>query len=130
MRHHVFPLLLRSILLVACGSDQASEDARAQGGDALPKPGAVNGSVTGMPDPGTASAARGPARAPDVVELPGQIEADQEMAGDPALQATPDETQPALAIDQPDLEVLNDSPQEDATPPNAAGIDNPSPPKQ
>ena len=73
---------------------------------------------------------RGRARAPDVVELPGQIEVDQEMAGDPSLQPTPDEAQPALTIDEPNLEVLNDPPPEDATPPNAAGIDNPSTPQQ
>lgn len=41
------------ILLVACNGEEPREGGRVQGQDSLPAPGAVTGSVTGMPNPGS-----------------------------------------------------------------------------
>lgn len=68
-------------LLAACGGDKAAANG-AQGEEVLPKPAAAGRSVTGMPDPGVASARPAPMEdeATDVVELP----EDTDDAVDPA----------------------------------------------
>lgn len=48
--------LCSACLLAACAGDTPESRASAQGEDSLPTPGATSGSVTGMPNPGTASA--------------------------------------------------------------------------
>ncbi len=54
MCHRIFLPVLASALLAACGGDKAATSGHAQGDESLPQPGAVSGSVTGMPDPGPA----------------------------------------------------------------------------
>lgn len=78
--------LIASVLLVACGSDTATPGGRAQGEENLPKPHAVSGSVTGMPDPGSA----GPSR-------PGAEAASSDADGIVAGESSGDGTVDALA---------------------------------
>lgn len=47
--------LCSACLLAACGGDTPVSRKSVQGEDSLPTPGATSGSVTGMPNPGTAS---------------------------------------------------------------------------
>lgn len=56
MRTRLFLPLLASAMLAACAGESPENRATAQGEDSLPKPGASSGSVTGMPNPGTANA--------------------------------------------------------------------------
>lgn len=99
MGHHLIVLLLTSTLLVACGGEKAGAESSAQGDNGLPKPGAVNGSVTGMPNPGVASAPPAVMQAPAIIELPDQIETEQAVAGDAALQPALDNAPPADTLD-------------------------------
>ena len=130
MGHRLFVLLFTSTLLVACGGDKAGAASGATGDNGLPKPGAVSGSVTGMPNPGTASAPPPLAREPDMVELPGEADAGDLAAGDDALQPMVDGAQPAVVFDQPEPGVPIDLPPADAAPVDAAGATDPSPPQQ
>ena len=75
--------LLCAVLLAACGGDKPAAES-AQGEEVLPKPAAAGRSVTGMPDPGVASA-QPTVQAPDIIELPGEVETgDLEAPGDVA----------------------------------------------
>ena len=56
-----FPACLLFLLLSACGGNDADQATAASGDSALPQPGAVSGSVTGMPDPGRPTMAPAPA---------------------------------------------------------------------
>ena len=55
---------LAALLLAGCGKDTAPGTSGATGEDGLPKPDAVSGSVTGMPNPGQSTPTPGPADAP------------------------------------------------------------------
>ena len=80
-------VLLCCSLLAACGGDKSAADG-AQGDDVLPKPAAAGRSVTGMPDPGVASAVPAPAsvQAPDIIELPEDVDGDDAAsAGDASM---------------------------------------------
>jgi len=124
MRHRVTVLLLTSILLVGCGGDNAIAEGGAQEDVALPRPGAVNGSVTGMPDPGIASAPPVAMRAPAIIELPDQIETEQAVAGDAALQPALDSAPPADTLDPRAPAVVMDAPV-NAAPANAIDVTDP-----
>lgn len=58
MRLHPLAMLACCALLAACGDKNAANTG--QGEDVLPRPAAASGSVTGMPNPGVASAPREP----------------------------------------------------------------------
>ena len=76
MRTSLLATLLASVLLVACGGDKTAGGKTASGEDALPKPDAVSGSVTGMPNPGESTPNPGqPVDLPpeDVVESPADL---------------------------------------------------------
>lgn len=77
MRAHRITLLFCCALLAACGGDKPAATG-AQGEDVLPKPAVAGQSVTGMPDPGVASARPAPveAEATEPVELPADGDAD------------------------------------------------------
>lgn len=108
-------VLLCCCLLAACGSDQSAADS-AQGDDGLPKPAAAGRSVTGMPDPGVASAR--PARvseepATDAIELPeGAVDGETAPADD-AIEPVPADAPAAPEPPEPH--------QPDAPPANDAG---------
>jgi len=114
MHKHFPALLIVCTLLAACGQDKARDEARAQGGDALPAPGEVSGSVTGMPNPGAASAPRSAARAPDIIELPRQADAVDDMSGDVALQPPAEIGMPAVPYDQAGPELADAPPAPEA----------------
>ncbi len=79
--------LLACVLLAACGGDKTNGNG-AGGDDGLPKPDAVSGSVTGMPDPGTAAPQPAAiAQAPTDADLPANIELPEEDA--PATDGEP-----------------------------------------
>ena len=64
------------LLLAGCGKDEAPGASGATGEDGLPKPDAVSGSVTGMPNPGESTPNPGqPVDLPpeDGLELPADI---------------------------------------------------------
>lgn len=127
MVHRLLLVLLMSTGLVACSGDKAGADGSAQGDNGLPKPGAVSGSVTGMPDPGTASAQRRAAQAPDIIELPDQADAADAMAGDVAMQPPAEGAAPVGTFDQAGPE-LADAPAPEAPP--APNPSEPTPPQQ
>ena len=85
--------LLCGFLLAACGGDKPAATGE-QGEELLPKPAAAGRSVTGMPDPGVASA-QPIAQAPDIIELPD--EADVGDGDAPGDIAAPDDN-PDLAV--------------------------------
>lgn len=58
MGTRLFALLIAASLLGGCGGEDAATAGAHQGEDGLPRPGAANGSVTGMPNPGSARAPR------------------------------------------------------------------------
>lgn len=58
MRDRILLALLAFALLVSCGGDEAATSGETQGKENLPQPGAVSGSVTGMPNPGSAGPIR------------------------------------------------------------------------
>lgn len=103
MRNRLFLPLLASALLVACGGDKAQSGGRAAGDENLPKPGAVSGSVTGMPEPGSAGPSRPVAEA---VPIEGAGVVAGESNTDPALDplaspdamGSPQEAPQALAV--------------------------------
>lgn len=129
MGHRVTVLLLTSILLVACGGEKAGAESSAQGDNGLPKPGAVNGSVTGMPNPGVASAPPAVMQAPANIALPNQMEAGQGGAGVVALQPALDSAPPADTLDPRAPAVVMDAPV-NATPANATDVTDPGPLQQ
>lgn len=63
MRHHLLApaAFCACLLLAACGADDTAAPPQATGEESLPKPDAVSGSVTGMPNPGTPAAIPEPA---------------------------------------------------------------------
>lgn len=72
-------LLLACCLLAACGGDKDAAGKKSGTDDALPKPDAVSGSVTGMPTPGT------PTPVPQQpVDAPPEIALDTPPAGEAA----------------------------------------------
>ena len=67
---------LTALLLAGCGKDAAPGTSGATGEDGLPKPDAVSGSVTGMPNPGQSTPNPGqPVEIPveDELEVPADI---------------------------------------------------------
>ena len=76
MRTSLFVPLIVCALLTACGGDDAAAGKNAAGEDALPKPGAVSGGVTGMPNPGESTpqpvTQAAPEPLPDLADIPEQ----------------------------------------------------------
>ena len=61
---------LAALLLAGCGKDTAPGTSGATGEDGLPKPDAVSGSVTGMPNPGESTPNPGqPVDVPPVTKM-------------------------------------------------------------
>lgn len=89
--------LVACLLLAACGKDAAKGAGGADGEDALPKPDAVSGSVTGMPNPGESTPAPAmPTDAPvDMIE-PVATQTDPSLA--PTDTAPDSSTDSALAV--------------------------------
>lgn len=114
-------------LLAACGGDKAAANG-AQGEEVLPKPAAAGRSVTGMPDPGVASARPAPNEdeATDIVELPEDADAVDPASSDDAGDAGEDA--PVEAPQQPLAEPpATQQPVEPAAPPaNAAAATQPA----
>ena len=101
---------LVALLLAGCGKDAAPGTSGAAGEDGLPKPDAVTGSVTGMPNPGESTPSPGqPVDVPpedlhempaDIVPVDGGIPADIQQipeGGTPEMPASP--TTPAPPLD-------------------------------
>ena len=101
---------LAALLLAGCGKDAAPGTTGATGEDGLPKPDAVSGSVTGMPNPGESTPNPGqPVDVPpddiletpaDIVPIEGEIPPDIQHipeGGSPEMPASP--TTPAPAQD-------------------------------
>lgn len=91
MHKRLFLPLLASAMLAACAGESPESRASAQGEDSLPRPGASSGSVTGMPNPGTANAVPPADGAiPDVTLVlpvepgPGMATPDQPTSPDPS----------------------------------------------
>ena len=129
MDRRVTLLCVAATLMVGCDDDKAGAGRSAQGEDGLPKPGAVNGSVTGMPNPGVASAPPAAVRTPAIIELPGDFDAGQDLAGDAVVQPAPDGAPPADVLEPRASEEVIDVP-DDAPPFNPADVQNPNPPQQ
>lgn len=96
------------LLLAGCGKDTATGTSGAGGEDGLPKPDAVSGSVTGMPNPGQSTPQPGqridtpPA---DIIETPdAMVPIEGEIAVDPATipqGGTPELSEPAATESPP-----------------------------
>ncbi len=129
MGDRLFVLCFAASMLVACGGEKAGAESSAQVDVALPKPGAVTGSVTGMPNPGIASAPRAVMQAPALIELPDQIEAGQGVAGGADLQLAPDSAPPADTLNPREPEVVMDAPA-NGPPPDATNVTDPVPLQQ
>lgn len=76
MRMHRILSLFACVLLAACGGDKTNAGRTQEGEQTLPRPAAAGGSVTGMPDPGVASAVPAPASVPSP-EIPAAPESDE-----------------------------------------------------
>lgn len=129
MHAHRLAFLLCCSLLAACGGNDAASQGK-PGEDGLPKPAAASGSVTGMPDPGVASARRtpGPSPEPDLAELPEPVDTAEIASVDPAMQAMPGGDTPA-ALAEPTLAADPNMPA--ALPgEQAAATADPAPPRQ
>ncbi len=96
MRNRLFLALLASAMLAACAGESPESRATKQGEDSLPRPGATNGSVTGMPNPGTANA--GPPAYGAIPEATPAIPADAE----PGIATLDQPTSPAAGVDPAD----------------------------
>ena len=123
MRTSLLATLLASVLLVACGGDKTAGGKTASGEDALPKPVAVSGSVTGMPNPGESTPNPGqPVDVPPVDELdvPADIvPVDGEAATD--IDGMPQTATP----EPPEPETMPMPPTESAVPANGGDTGNP-----
>ncbi len=90
------------LLVAGCGKDTARDASGPAGEEGLPKPDAVSGSVTGMPNPGKSTPNPGqPIEAPPADDLgaaDASVPIDGEMA--PDVEAIPQDGTPEL---QPDI---------------------------
>ena len=111
------------LLLAGCGKDAATGTSGATGEDGLPKPDAVSGSVTGMPNPGESTPNPGqPVDVPPVDELdvPADIvPVDGEAATD--IDGMPQTATP----EPPEPETMPMPPPESAVPANGGDTGNP-----
>lgn len=114
---------LAALLLAGCGKDAAPGTSGATGEDGLPKPDAVSGSVTGMPNPGESTPNPGqPVDVPPVDELdvPADIvPVDGEAATD--IDGMPQTATP----EPPEPETMPMPPPESAVPANGGDTGNP-----
>ena len=112
---------LTALLLAGCGKDAAPGTSGATGEDGLPKPDAVSGSVTGMPNPGESTPNPGqPVEIPveDELEVPADIvPIDGELPTD--IDGLPQTATP----EPPEPETMPLPPTESAVP--ASSSDNP-----
>ena len=112
---------LVALLLAGCGKDAAPGTSGATGEDGLPKPDAVSGSVTGMPNPGESTPNPGqPVEIPveDELEVPADIvPIDGELPTD--IDGLPQTATP----EPPEPETMPLPPTESAVP--ASSSDNP-----
>lgn len=111
------------LLIAGCGKDAAKRASGADGEEALPKPDAVSGSVTGMPNPGESTPNPGqPMDVPpaDDLETPDAIES-IEGEGAPDVEAIPQGGTPELPPD-----VIEIPPAEPAAPPRESDAGNPN----
>ena len=116
-------VLAGALLLAGCGKDAAPGTSGATGEDGLPKPDAVSGSVTGMPNPGESTPNPGqPVDVPPVDELdvPADIvPVDGEAATD--IDGMPQTATP----EPPEPETMPMPPPESAVPANGGDTGNP-----
>ena len=114
---------LAALLLAGCGKGAAPGTTGATGEDGLPKPDAVSGSVTGMPNPGESTPNPGqPVDVPPVDELdvPADIvPVDGEAATD--IDGMPQTATP----EPPEPETMPMPPPESAVPANGGDTGNP-----
>ena len=112
---------LTALLLAGCGKDAAPGNVGSTGEDGLPKPDAVSGSVTGMPNPGESTPNPGqPVEIPveDELEVPADIvPIDGELPTD--IDGLPQTATP----EPPEPETMPLPPTESAVP--ASSSDNP-----
>lgn len=115
--------MLAVLLLAGCGKDAAPGASGAVGEDGLPKPDAVSGSVTGMPNPGESTPNPGqPVEVPPVDEL--EVPADIVPVDGEA--ATGIDGMPQTAIPEPpEPETMPMPPPESAAPANGGDTGNP-----
>jgi len=130
MHRRLTLLCVAATLMVGCDDDKAMAGRSAQGEDGLPKPGAVNGSVTGMPNPGSISARPAAVPAPALIELPGDSDAGQGLAGDGELQPALDGVPPVEPLDSRPPDAVIDVPLDDALPVVPSDVQDPSPSQQ
>lgn len=106
---------LAALLLAGCGKDAAPGTSGAAGEDGLPKPDAVSGSVTGMPNPGESTP--NPGQPVDVPAVEDLETGDAEAPVDGELPAEVDGMQTATP-EPPQPESMPMPPPESATPAN------------
>lgn len=126
MGQRLIALYFAASMLVACGGDKAAAHGSTQQDMALPKPGAVNGSVTGMPNPGIARTPPANAHSPTNIELRDQGQAGQGVANDSHLQSTPDSAPPGDTLMPHEPDVVMDAPA-DAARPDSTEVTEPIP---
>jgi len=122
LTHFSITAALAVLMLAGCGKDAAPGASGAAGEDGLPKPDAVSGSVTGMPNPGESTPNPGqPVEIPpaDDLETPDAI---LPINGElpPGIQSIPEGGTPEL---QPD--VIEIPPPDPAAPANGSDTGNP-----
>lgn len=97
--HRIALLSLSCLLVAACGGDKAGTASRQAGEDTLPKPDAVAGSVTGMPDPGVAGVQPvATVQVPDIIEIPDPAAGGEAVAIDTPPVDEPADAQAAIAV--------------------------------
>lgn len=107
---------LAVLLLAGCGKDAAPGTSGAAGEDSLPKPDAVSGSVTGMPNPGESTPNPGqPVDVPVADDLE-TGEAEAPVEGE--LPAEVDDMPETATPEPPEPESMPMPPTESATPAN------------
>ena len=123
LTHFSITAALAVLMLAGCGKDAAPGASGAAGDDGLPKPDAVSGSVTGMPNPGESTPNPGqPVDVPPVDELdvPADIvPVDGEAATD--IDGMPQTATP----EPPEPETMPMPPPESAVPANGGDTGNP-----
>ena len=86
--------LLSCLLLAACGNGDDAERKATAGAEALPAPGAVSGSVTGMPNPGEATVVPAATPEPAAVADPLAVEDPPEQPDASAAEPPPEQPGP------------------------------------